>query len=267
MWIPKNKMSRDMTKPTKWVCAQRRLRSAWALATQWAHSEDSDQSGRMPRLIWVFTGCTVTLLVLSCPSSNVLCISNTNWMTMSDFEYRSRGKYIGGQHWIWTHRTTSGRHMVQRGTLLWIPQSKVAERLVYCNNPKFSDRYAWANSADLDQTAPSKQSDQGLHCLPFRLQCSDSLIYGRAKVQILEWLQQIFWVYEYLENLRYMSLRRLRRGNDSNQPAQLQRLARVLKLQLLQVEVLYYKGSEQQRRWSDCANAQADLHLCCSHMA
>ena len=27
----------------------------------------------------------------------------------------------------------------------------------------FSDRYAWANSADPDQT------DQGLHCLPFRL--------------------------------------------------------------------------------------------------
>ena len=30
-------MSRDMTKPTKWVCAQRRLRSAWA-------SAQSDQS-------------------------------------------------------------------------------------------------------------------------------------------------------------------------------------------------------------------------------
>ena len=32
-------MSRDMTKPTKWVCAQRRLRSAWA-------SAQSDQSLR-----------------------------------------------------------------------------------------------------------------------------------------------------------------------------------------------------------------------------
>ena len=64
-------MSRDMTKPTKWVCAQRRLRSAWAawrklgsLATHGAHSEDSDQTVRMPRLIWVFAGCIVTLLVL-----------------------------------------------------------------------------------------------------------------------------------------------------------------------------------------------------------
>ena len=51
------KLSYDMTKPTKWACAQRRLRSAWAsaqtdqsslsawrklgsLATHWAHSKD-----------------------------------------------------------------------------------------------------------------------------------------------------------------------------------------------------------------------------------
>ena len=65
-------LSHNMTKPTIWVCAQQRLRSAWAsaqsdqsslsawrklgsLATHWAHSEDSDQTGQMPRLIWVFT--------------------------------------------------------------------------------------------------------------------------------------------------------------------------------------------------------------------
>ena len=34
-----------------------------------------------------------------------------------------------------------------------------------------------------------------------------------------------------------------------------------------QVEVLYYPGGEKQRRWSDCAHAQADLRLCCSHIA
>ena len=38
-------MSRDMTKPTKWVCAQRRLRSAWA-------SAQSDQSLRCPQTLW-----------------------------------------------------------------------------------------------------------------------------------------------------------------------------------------------------------------------
>ena len=76
-------MSRDMTKLTKSVCTQPRLRSDWAsessmsawrklgsLATHWVHSEDSDQTGQMPRLIWVFAGRTLTLLVLSCRSSN-----------------------------------------------------------------------------------------------------------------------------------------------------------------------------------------------------
>ena len=43
--------------------------SAWRklgpLATHWAHSEDSDQTGRMPKLIWVFAGPIATLLILS----------------------------------------------------------------------------------------------------------------------------------------------------------------------------------------------------------
>ena len=47
--------------------------SAWrnlgTLATLWAHSEDSDQTGQMPRLIWVFAGRTLILLVLSCRGS------------------------------------------------------------------------------------------------------------------------------------------------------------------------------------------------------
>ena len=72
-----------MTKPTKWhVCPAKTQislgirtvwsesslsawRMLWSLATCWAHSKDSDQTGQMPRLIWVFPGCTVILLVLS----------------------------------------------------------------------------------------------------------------------------------------------------------------------------------------------------------
>ena len=82
------KMSRLVTKPTKWVCAQRRqislgIRPVWSesslsawrqlgsLPTHWAHSEDPDQTGRMPRLIWVFAGRKATLLVLSRGGSNV----------------------------------------------------------------------------------------------------------------------------------------------------------------------------------------------------
>ena len=37
----KTKLSRDMTKPTKWLCTQRRLISAWAFT-------QSDQSLRCP---------------------------------------------------------------------------------------------------------------------------------------------------------------------------------------------------------------------------
>ena len=50
-------------------------KTTWAATLQnqqneCAHSEDSDQTGRMPRLIWVFAGRTLILLVLSCRSSH-----------------------------------------------------------------------------------------------------------------------------------------------------------------------------------------------------
>ena len=44
-------------------------RNLWSLATHWAHSEDSDQTRRMPRPIWVFAGRTLLVLVFSCPGS------------------------------------------------------------------------------------------------------------------------------------------------------------------------------------------------------
>ena len=65
-----------MTKPTKWYVRPAKTQislgirpvwsesslSAWrkldSLATHWAHGENSDQIGRMPRLIWVFAGRT-----------------------------------------------------------------------------------------------------------------------------------------------------------------------------------------------------------------
>ena len=58
-------MSHLMTKPTMWLCSpvwSGSSLSAWrklgSLATHWAHSEDSDQTGRIPRLICVFAGRT-----------------------------------------------------------------------------------------------------------------------------------------------------------------------------------------------------------------
>ena len=49
-------MSRLMTKPTKWECSQWRLRSAWAFPIEC--TVKTDQTGWMPKLIWVFTGRT-----------------------------------------------------------------------------------------------------------------------------------------------------------------------------------------------------------------
>ena len=51
------------------LCAQ------WVAKSQSYHhadSDDSDQAGRMPRLIWVYTGRTDILLVLSCRGSYLL---------------------------------------------------------------------------------------------------------------------------------------------------------------------------------------------------
>ena len=49
-------------------------RKLGSLATLWVHREDSGQTGRMPRLIWVFAGRTLILLVLSCRGSHYVLI-------------------------------------------------------------------------------------------------------------------------------------------------------------------------------------------------
>ena len=65
------------------------LLSAWrklgSLPTHWVCSEDSDQSGRMPRLIWLFAMRTLILLVLSCHGSNSgqVCKSTSLFLSRS----------------------------------------------------------------------------------------------------------------------------------------------------------------------------------------
>ena len=69
-------------------CSLFAWRKLGSLATHWAHSEDSDQTGWMPRLISVFAGRTLILLVLSCrgsfgslseASSKLCLISGRTW--------------------------------------------------------------------------------------------------------------------------------------------------------------------------------------------
>ena len=74
--------------------------SAWrklgSLATHWAHSEDCDQTGRMPRLIWVFAGRTLILLVLLCRGSFTdVLIAYSLSIIFSDKWNESSNAYIG----------------------------------------------------------------------------------------------------------------------------------------------------------------------------
>ena len=80
-----------MTKPKNWDVRPAKtqtslgIRPVWSesllyawrklgsLAIHWAHSGDSDQTGRMPRLIWVCAGRASTLLVLSWGGSTKVC--------------------------------------------------------------------------------------------------------------------------------------------------------------------------------------------------
>ena len=53
-------------------------------------------------------------------------------------------------------------------------------QLNYRNDPVFLDRQVWANRVDPDQLLLEEQSDQGVHCLPFRPHLLDTLLYGKT---------------------------------------------------------------------------------------
>ena len=113
-----NKMSVHPAK-TKISLGIRPVWSESSLCTQWvakdpsflhADSKDSDQTGQMPRLIWVFTGHTLTLLVLSCRGSNthLTCFSvftELFWAPKSnpkgaDFRWFSAYKFASFGNWM-----------------------------------------------------------------------------------------------------------------------------------------------------------------------
>ena len=91
------------------------IRPVWSessLCAQWvakdpsflhADSEDSDQTGRMPRLIWVFAGRTVTLLVLSCRGSIIFSICCQFYLKeCSRDALRARAVWTYLKRWIHT---------------------------------------------------------------------------------------------------------------------------------------------------------------------
>ena len=112
-----------------------------------ADSEDSDQTGRMPRLIWVFAGCTTTLLVLSWGGSKWYC-SNFyhHYSSLSGVQTFRIFKVIHTIHSFYAC-TITGVHLMQNINNIWAASwqnqqnGKCAQRRL---------RSAWA-SAKSDQ--------------------------------------------------------------------------------------------------------------------
>ena len=205
------------------MCTQRRLRSAWtssqsdqsllstwrrlgSLATHWVHSEDSDQTVRMPRLIWVFVGCTVILLVLSWGSSYTELEEASNreldiWLHFitvyahleEQKPHNARGLFLVWcvKYWLWAAECTGWDK----------PQKIIAFELKLLGSISnynevmlrhFSERRStvmilsfWTDrSGQTVQTQIrlllEEQSDQGLHCLQFPLHLLDALLFGKA---------------------------------------------------------------------------------------
>ena len=92
----------------------------------------------------------------------------------------------------------------------WTFQKYFSVSMAYRNFPKFSDRQVKANSADQDQTAlrGAVWSGSTLFAIP---SASFGCITLRKRhlVQLLGWLQQSFWVSEYLGNLRYFFYKKI----------------------------------------------------------
>ena len=58
-----------------WLVFAVRMKNLGPLTTHWA--QKTDQTGRMPRLIWVFAGRTLIFLVLSCRDSNTIFLQRS----------------------------------------------------------------------------------------------------------------------------------------------------------------------------------------------
>ena len=123
-------LSHDMTKPTKWVCAQRRLTSAWAsaqsdqfsLCAQWvakdpmflhADSEDSDQTGRMSRKT------QVSLVIRPVWSESSLCaqwVAKDPRFLLVDNEDSDQIGRMSRLIWVFVGRTHTSLVLWRRGS-------------------------------------------------------------------------------------------------------------------------------------------------------
>ena len=117
-----------MTKPTKWHVRPAKTQISLGICPGWsesllctqrvakdptflhADSEDSDLTGWMPRLIWVFSGRTVILLVLSCGGSLLIGkVDKKQWSGIYTIEFHNLPKTPNKKgkqklKWPWIYR-------------------------------------------------------------------------------------------------------------------------------------------------------------------
>ena len=98
---------------------------------------------------------------------------------------------------------TANTCMILSPSILIKTYRKILEKLLYRNDPTFSDRYAWANSADPNQTAL-----EGSSLIRVYTVCHSTCIIWTHYSMIephssnFRVITTNFWVSEYLGNLR-----------------------------------------------------------------
>ena len=136
-----------------------RMKKAWVLSYPLNANEDSDQTGRIPRLIWVFAGHTVCFVMRWLRFHLHLQIFATSKLMLGPASSISRDGtttvLLGIARSSHTVAVLVTITTSRAGCSVWrtvILQGMVLARC-YSNDPMFLDRQIWANSADPDQTA------------------------------------------------------------------------------------------------------------------
>ena len=125
-------------------------RNLGSLATNWADSEDSDQTGRMPRLFWVFAWRTLILLVLSWGGSHILFKQTARFKTAMNVSQNNIVWFLN--NWAATRQNKQNGMCAQRRQIslpirqVWSESSLSAWRKL---GPFVIH---WAHSEDSDQT-------------------------------------------------------------------------------------------------------------------
>ena len=89
----------------------------FALRIGWVHS---DQTGRMPRLIWVFAGRTLTLLVLSCRSWKIVTTKFECFYSLKTFTEQVHVKMC------LSHRWTAKGHLCSLTRAFGVPSNNMS---------------------------------------------------------------------------------------------------------------------------------------------